>query len=83
MLLVKLELHPYGDERLGRVLGEIRIANDGKGTEDWANYNVLVTQLGPPGCSEQDRRWKARVKGWHRKQNVWQLVRQALVEALE
>lgn len=42
MIVVKVELWPFGQEELAKTLGVATITNDGTGTQDSGNY---VAQL--------------------------------------
>lgn len=46
MVVVKIELWPHGDQTRRRMLGEMRITNDGEGDEDIGNYNVQLRHSG-------------------------------------
>jgi len=74
MLVVKVELWPFGNEESKRTLGTMRISNDATGTTTRGNYNVRV-------FSRDGREThKVRVENYPRKAlSVWALVYQALV----
>lgn len=46
MLMIKIELHPGGDESKARLIGMIAIANDGTGDEQTGSYNVVASHAG-------------------------------------
>lgn len=76
MLVVKVEIWPYGDQLKARTLGTAKIANDGSGDECTGNYNVVL--------SNAVRVWKrGRVEGFPRKRlNAWDLLCRALANLL-
>ena len=47
MIVVKLEIWPYGDESLARTIGQMRIHNDGTGSLSRGNYEYQL--LGKKG----------------------------------
>jgi hypothetical protein len=46
VIVVKVELWPHGDESKARPIGQIAIANDGTGTAESGNYNVVLAHAG-------------------------------------
>lgn len=46
MLAVKIELHPYGEEKYAKNIGNVLIWNDGTGTRETGNYGVAVLKEG-------------------------------------
>ena len=83
MLVVTVELWPYGrvDER--RVLTHMQIVNDGTGSTDVGNY--AVTRIGHGNRfveAGQRAVTHGKVRGHKRRQEaVWELVRDAIVAA--
>ena len=80
MIVVKVELWPYGFEERKKLLCQATIANDGTGTKTRGNYRVKLS-----GQKRNAKKtWRtAEVKEYARKSyNVWYLVRKALEEAL-
>jgi len=77
MIVVKVELWPYGSEDMARTLGTAKIANDGTGSQDCGNY---VAELYKESLDA--RPWKrVKVKGFARLQNsVWELLYLVLVK---
>jgi len=77
MVVVKIELWPGGDPSKARPLGEMRISNDGTGTEERGNYDVELAHAGKyygrPG------NWKTgRAMGYLRTLSPYHLVQLAL-----
>ncbi len=73
MLRVKLELVPFGQEKMARQIGELRIHNDGSHPDrpEYGNYSVAIDIDGVPyatGC----------VLNHLRSAGAWALVRKAL-----
>lgn len=70
MLVVKVELWPFGEEELLEELGRITIANDGEGSSLVADYDVVVTdESGSSGF---------RVREHFRERGFWALVKRAV-----
>lgn len=46
MLIVKIELWPFGVEEKKRQIGELRIWNDGTGDVDYGNYKAEAKHAG-------------------------------------
>lgn len=79
MIVVKIELWPFGFEDKKQLLGMATITNDGSGTPTVGNYNVKLFQKG-----SDKKIWKAaHVKGFKRKQmGAYDLVALAFTWAL-
>lgn len=72
MIVVKVELWPYGEESAAVELERMTIANDGTGTREIGNYNVQANRRG------KNVR-KGRVCGEPRfKHSIWRLVARAV-----
>lgn len=71
MIVVKIEIWPFGDQRKARELGRVEIVNDGKGTQDQADYDVRFhDELSEKRVKLQDHR-----RG---PMGFWRLVRDAM-----
>ena len=75
MLVVKIELWPYGNENEKEELGRMEIINDGSGTLRRGNYDVRVCRK-----DNYDKYVReGRVEGYARKSySVWELVKRSL-----
>ena len=79
MLVIKIELWPFGDESRKKVLGLATIVNDGTGTHELGNYDCRILQKGGKGKAIR----KGRVEGFSRITNgPWNLVLRALYKML-
>jgi len=93
MLVIKIELWPFGQESNKRELGRTYIYNNGEGTSEIGEYEVRVCrnkhkggEYGPPTKELlYDGKGASRtgeVKNYPRKRlNVWQLVIRSLLSA--
>lgn len=80
MLVVKIELWPYGDERRAREIGRLHIINKGdSSTPQRGNY---LTRLLRKGSTKTVQRTAEVLNHPRLSAPVWKLVRKAL-EALE
>lgn len=74
MLVIKVELHPYGDANNVQILASMIIANDGSSNNaNYGNYTVYkVDKFG-------NRRVSGSIKN-HRRlaESVWKLVNKAI-----
>lgn len=79
MLRVTLELVPWGDDFLARLIGQMVIGNDGEGTLEMGEYFVKMSH------GRSDGRVITReIKGFPRKElDAWHLLRWALETCLE
>lgn len=81
MIRVSIELLPQG-MKLGREeIGLVEIANDGTGTAEYGNYNVVAfKRLGKYRGNRNSRAvWrKARVVGFERQRGPYALLKEAL-----
>lgn len=75
MIVVKLELWPFGDESKARPLGTAIIANDGSGSNGTGNYRVVLSKRG-----KKAGKWKeGALEGFPRKRlGAWDLLYRAL-----
>lgn len=73
MVVIKVELWPYGDESKKRTLATGAIANDGTSDDNrYGNYNFDFSL--PDG-----KHMVGEVKGYSRvKHSIWQLIKMAL-----
>ena len=55
MLIVTIELKSAIDAERDKLLGVMRISNDGTGTPEVANYNVRLSKFGDRGTWKQGR----------------------------
>ena len=70
MLVIKLELWPYGDESAARELGRMHISNDGTGDGETGHY----VEMSGAGATT----YRRRVTDWPRRRGAWALVREVL-----
>lgn len=75
MLVIPIELWPFGIEPEKRTLGRLEIANDGTGTRTRGSYNVRV--YGAHGRVIRE----ARVEDWPRQAKPVQALLLAALEA--
>lgn len=55
MLVVKIELHPFGDETKAKQIGgNLIIYNDGRGTHEYGSYGVVLLPEGTPVSQGRD-----------------------------
>lgn len=87
MIVVKLELWPFGDEERAREIGRTYIANVG-GDTTLGNYEVAVCRRGtiavprPIDPSGPKATRAGEVKGYPRlAYNVWRLIARAILAA--
>lgn len=74
MLKVKVELYPHGYVEGKQTLAELLIINDGTGTREKGNYNVIIHEKGTKKILK-----KGKVKGYKRLEKpVWDLVAKAI-----
>lgn len=88
MIVVKIEIWPFGSESNKREAGRMYLFNDGTGTEKRGNYNVRVCRKGK---YEPDREMIHEGKGCTRtgkvsnypriSYNIWRLITKALKSA--
>ena len=80
MLVVKIELWPFGDERAKREIGRSYIINRGDGDLTTGNYDAFVCRRGQTAKGAYMR--TGEVVGFKRQSyNVWRLVLRALRSA--
>lgn len=79
MLLVKVELHPFGDSSHAREIARLRIHNDGRGTALRGNYIGDVYKAGTQSGHHGKPIRHAEVHNYPRKSlHVWNLVARML-----
>ena len=72
MLVVKIELWPFGQEKFKKELGRLEICNDGEGTMTRGNYYTRSETLET-----------IKVEDWPRtERNAWELLKEVLNKAL-
>lgn len=76
MIVVKVEIWPFGDGKSRREIGRMRIANDGSGTMGIGNYRFTIDPL-------TDRTVSGSVCSHQRSRGVWELLRACLEAAKE
>lgn len=76
MLVVKVELWPYGFESAAREIGRMTIANDGTSERrDRGSYDVKIMRKNTTDVVQQEK----RVEDYPRlSYSVWELVKRAL-----
>ena len=77
MLLVTVTLLPLGDGQSSRVLGTMKIVNDGAGDMVRGNYQVRLNSGTNAALAV------GAVKGYYRAKGAWPLVALALQSALD
>ena len=87
MLVVRVELHPHGDETRMKELARMIIANDGTGTFERGNYWGLAAKgivkgermISPAIMHPSRKMRRAEVKNYPRaSKHVWNLVARML-----
>lgn len=73
MLVVRVEIWPYGVKADAETLGEVYIINDGSGTEGGEIGNYSVSDAIGDGVPE----YVARIEGHERAKGFWPLVERA------
>lgn len=74
MLVIKIELWPYGDQSKSKILGTSLICNDGTGDKETGNYYAVFKD------DKEER--KCEVKGFPRlKLNAFDLLYRCLRES--
>jgi len=82
MIVVKIELWPFGDHTKSRLLGVCSITNDGTGDLKHGNYNAALSHAGK--FINRKGMWKkGRVEHHLRKLSPYHLVYKALKAALK
>ena len=72
MLVVKLELWPWGNESRARELGRCVIANDGEGSVTTGHYTAEWSQ---PSDSHFEAPAPAAIRNWPRlERSAWELL---------
>lgn len=73
MIVVKIELWPFGKKEMAQTIGCVTIANDGTGTHEKGNY---IAALGHSGkYKDKKDAWKrCEVKGFTRSNSVYHLL---------
>lgn len=74
MWKAKLELVPYGIDKLKKEIYEIEIHNDGSGNFDYGNYKCKIID------KENDIIMEASVKKFKRENGVFELFKKAFEE---
>jgi len=81
MVVVRIELWPFGREFGKRLLGIATISNDGTGNEKYGNYNVRLSHSGK--YSGRKGTWKKGSVEKHRRSlSPYHLLYKALKAAL-
>jgi hypothetical protein len=84
VIYIRMELWPYGDRSMAKVIGEGVIANDGQGTSTSGNYNSWFKNGEFEDPTRPSKAWKtAHLDGFPRKRMFgWDLVKKLLDVAL-
>lgn len=77
MIIIKVEIWPFGDESAAREIARGKIINDGTGNKELGNYNAEFYEWPWQGPVLGDR-----VEGHYRKSSVWLLIKKALKEII-
>jgi hypothetical protein len=78
MIVVKVELWPFGDEDKARLLGVLMIANDGTGDNKKASYEVQASHAGKYFGKRKEPYKTGRVEGFLRSLSPYRLIFRAL-----
>lgn len=82
MIVVTVELWPYGYESNKELLGIAHIINDGSGTLTKGNYRVILGKKGQPNPQTKPYRL-GKIMDYPRKSlNFWNLIQRALNQAV-
>jgi len=82
MVIVRIELWPFGGPKKARLLGVAKIVNNGTGDEKHGNYEVELSHAGKY-LNKKKGVWKSgKVKNHLRKLSPYHLVYKALKAAL-
>ena len=77
MIVVRIELWPYGRQENAKLLGVCSISNDGSGDEQFGNYNVELSHAGKH--IQKRATWKrGTVKCYKRALSPYHLVYEAI-----
>lgn len=77
MIVIKVELWPFGSEANKRELVRGYVSNDGTGTKQIGNYKVRLH-------GKDEKPWReVKVNNWQREtQHVWKLIAECLSKAV-
>ena len=73
MLIIKVDLHPYGDSSRQKTLAELHISNDGTGDDFYGNYSYTIWDGEQSALMGQ-----GTIEGHARYRHVWNLVKACL-----
>lgn len=80
MLVVKIEVWPFGSEEQRRDIAQMVIVNDGTGDLEWGNYDIWVPDPLDHPNDVTTTMPDGRIEDHERIAPVWDLVERALVE---
>lgn len=83
MIVVRIELWPFGDHTKKRLLGVATICNDLSGDKKRGNYNVELSHAGKYLQKKKGMWKKGRVENHRRSLSPYHLVYKALKAALK
>lgn len=85
MLVIKIELWPFGNEKTKRELGRAHIINDGTGSLEIGNYVVKLFKSAEYSKNNAGKVYKTgEVKEFKRlKGSPWELLKLALINVLD
>lgn len=79
MIMITIELWPHGQEERKRVIGTVKIVNDGSGTNQVGVYDYTVL-----GHDSYDDSWRevasGRIKRHQRAGGVWALIKKVFMQ---
>lgn len=82
MIVVHIDLWPFGDNKKAKPLGNIVIANDGTGSDKSGNYDVVLSHAGIY-YGKREEPWKrGHVKNHKRMLSPYHLVYKAIKNSL-
>jgi hypothetical protein len=79
MLVIRVELWPYGLEDAKTVLAEGTIANRGRHGSGYT-YRAVLSETGDPELGIERREQIVEISGYDRRQSVWNLLLQVLAK---
>ncbi len=82
MLVIKIELWPFGDESKKRDLGTARIINDGTGDLKTGNYTIQLLKGAEYSSRPGTLYKKGRVRNYPRALGPWPLLMRGIMSAL-
>lgn len=76
MIVVKVEIWPFGEESEAKEIGRMKIANDGTGSLGLGNYFFTINP-------QTDNEVRGEVRNHQRQRGVWVLLQKCLSSVKE